>query len=189
MTDRGLLPLNRGFFRPPAWWPPAGVNAGNVCQHASVAGAEWATWKAALLLQGSKGRRWRLNTCKHGGCDDLKTCCTEQEVYVGQGSQTGRVEGDPPKYDCAYNSKRPKYFHSVSMLTFIQGKPGEPGSEGLQGPKGSRVNLFCVHNPALATHKIHEVMFDVLFFWTRSFQGEPGINGLPGMEGLEVIIW
>lgn len=92
-----------------------------------------------------------------------KPAVPSRRFYVGQGSQTGRIEDDPPKYDCAYNSKRPKYFHSVSMLTFIQGKPGEPGSEGLQGPKGSRVNLFCVHNPVLATHKIHEVMFDVLF--------------------------
>lgn len=25
------------------------------------------------------------------------------------------------------------------------------------------------------------------FVWTRSFQGQPGFNGRPGIEGLEVI--
>lgn len=57
------------------------------------------------------------------------------------------------------NSQRHEYSHSISPLTFIQGKPGEPGNDGVRGPKGSRVSLYCLHNPVVVTERIHEVIF------------------------------
>lgn len=45
---------------------------------------------------------------KHTGCDDLRTCCTEVEVYVGQGLQTGHTEYDLPHYACTYTESKLK---------------------------------------------------------------------------------
>lgn len=105
---------------------------------------------------------------KHGGCNDLRTYCTEEDVYVGQGLQTGRTENDlrMPIHTQNPNSQRLEYSHSISPLTFIQGKPGEPGNDGVRGPKGSHVSLYCLHNPVVVTERIHEVIF--FFVWARS---------------------
>lgn len=139
-----------------------GRRAGSDSHNSTVAGDDWPPGRP-VFTGGSGEEQQRSSLSKHGSREALGTVCTEVDLCVGQGLQTGHPGHDPSAGGLHTESRIKRGpdvpTAEISAFTCKQGKPGEPGSDGAHGPKGSRVSLYCLCHPAL----VHQVLSEVFF--------------------------